>query len=90
MQSFRGGLFGLLPLDADDTAGLFSKLPGVGTGPEPVDFLLGDEQVAIDVDRAHPSKVMPAQACGSAPPNPAQPEAKVNAANQIVNLHNET
>jgi hypothetical protein len=33
---------------------------------------------------------MPAQACGSAPPNPAQPEAKVNAANQIVNLHNET
>ena len=89
MRAFRGGLFGLLLLHANDAAGFLGKLPGFVTGPEPVDFLLGDEQVAVDVDRVDPSTATPAQACGPAPPNPVQPEAEVNAANQIINLHKE-
>jgi hypothetical protein len=79
MQSFRGGVFRLLALHADDATGLFGELPGFGTSPEPVDFVLGNKHVSIDVHWRDPATLAPTKARGSAPPYPAQPEVEIYA-----------
>jgi hypothetical protein len=77
-------------LHADDSAGFFGKFPSFGASPEPVDLLLGDELVAIDVHGCDPAAVAPAQARGPASAYLVEPEVEIYPTDQNISIHKES
>jgi hypothetical protein len=87
LRVFRISLFGFLPLYANDTPRLFRKFSRLGTSPEPFNFLLGNEQVAVNIHRRNPTTVPPTKPCGAFTTNLVEPKVKVYPANYDVTVH---